>query len=225
MRFDSRVGEVTGRRHASSEDACFAGEYALAVADGVGGAGPAALAASRAAIDAIASLPTRTIGGVVDAIKAVDVSVASLHGATTLCALVITGSSLTVANVGDSRAQRVTGAGLVAVTQDHNDAVRRARDGVSMSEEEERLRRTLLYNFLGSRHATIDLFELAIRVGDRVLISTDGLHDHFASSGIHTAVHPELPLDEAREALLRLVGDAPPDDVTFVLADVCSEPA
>ncbi|MER7914807.1 MULTISPECIES: MerR family transcriptional regulator [unclassified Streptomyces] len=199
------------------QDTLYAGRRLLAVADGFG---PAGLAASGAAVDALRyldeaeSLPVDgelgelgVLGALEDAVRAAGTAVADLAGGTgedgsTLTALLWTGSRLALAHIGDSRAYLLRGGELYRITQDHR---------VSPQD-------LLLYKALtGGADPMPDLRLQEPLPGDRYLLCSDGLTEAVPDARIRellaSAAGPEELVDAALAA-------GAPDNVTCVVADV-----
>lgn len=87
--------------------------------------------------------------------------------ATTIVVAIILGTRLIVANVGDSRAYLIRGGTAHQITRDH-------RQG------ENRLTRSVG----GELNVKVDLFEMNLQPGDRILLCSDGLYRYFNNSEI-----------------------------------------
>lgn len=95
----------------------------------------------------------------------------------TLNACLLLGNTLTVANVGDSRALLLRNNGISKLTSDHS-LVQELVDGGGITEEEafNHPRRNVLTRALGiGPRVEVDSFEYNIVQGDRLLLCTDGL--------------------------------------------------
>ena len=169
----------------------------FAIADGMGGRGGGALAA-RTAIDRLLHAvadhgpPGGTDWPAVMEIVSADVVAAGLHhGIERLgCTLLVAASSgplVTVVHVGDSRAYRLTGraadderpARLDLLTRDHNIRAELLAAGLDVGEYRERgVAPHGLTSYIGlERDALrVDVVDVAVRAGDRLLLCTDGVH-------------------------------------------------
>lgn len=105
-------------------------------------------------------------------------NVISSRMATTMVAAVIRNDTLTVANVGDSRAYVLRGGEIQQVTRDHTIVGEMVRDGV-MTEEEARqssVKNRITRSLGGETGVPVDIFsDIQLEVGDRVLLCSDGL--------------------------------------------------
>ncbi|OIK26826.1 MerR family transcriptional regulator [Streptomyces malaysiense] len=198
----------------ANQDTLYAGRRLLAVADGFG---PAGLAASGAAVEALRyldeaeSLPVAgelgVLGALEDAVRAAGTAVADLAGGTdevgtTLTALLWTGSRLALAHIGDSRVYLLRGGELYRITQDHR---------VSPGD-------LLLSKALGGGADPVPDLRLQEPLpGDRYLLCSDGLTEAVPDARIR-----ELLASSAgpRELVAAALAAGAPDNVTCVVADV-----
>jgi serine/threonine protein phosphatase PrpC len=216
-----------GRVRETNEDAVHAGKQLLAVADGVGGEGGAAAAA--AAIEALKTLEpgagsaiellTQLAGALADAERAIGPG-----AATTLTALLRSGSQLALAHVGDSRAYLVRNDELVQLTADHTWVQSQVDQGkLDLAGAAAHPDRALLTRALGAGEHEADLAVRTTLPGDRYLLCTDGLSAVVDRVQIHTALCAEAAPAQVVQRLLDLALDAgAPDNITIVVADVVS---
>jgi len=195
---DSHVGKV--RR--TNEDSLLVeprlGLYA--VLDGMGGA-KAGEVASRMARDTIrdfvaarrGALPPRQLleqaiaaGGT--AVHRAAKASREHHGmgTTAVACLVTEGKRAVIGHVGDSRAYLLRGGRLQALTRDHTIVEELVARGLLAPEEVARHpHKNVLSRNLGARSETrVDLLELEIQVGDRLLLCSDGLYGYAATEAI-----------------------------------------
>lgn len=169
------------------------------VADGVGGAIRGELA-SEYAVKALLHLyyqsqhlrPAERLAQIIPTIGNEIYTYAQQQGgtqkmATTMVVAIVLGTRLIVANVGDSRAYLIRGGIARQITQDH-------RQG------ENRLTRSVG----GELNVRVDLFELDLQPGDRILLCSDGFHRYFSSSEIAQIVTE----DEPYRVVYRMVEEA-----------------
>jgi protein phosphatase len=136
-----------GLHREDNEDAAYAGDRLLAVADGMGGHAIGEMA-SAAVIDALRPLDTRVPAG--ELLNALDHAVRRADGAlrdmvqadpslegmgTTLTALLWSGSQLGLVHIGDSRAYLVRDGEVFQITQDHTLVQSLLDDGKITAEE------------------------------------------------------------------------------------------
>lgn len=141
---------------------------------------------------------------------------------TTLVAAVIRGNDLTVANVGDSRAYLVRANRLNQITRDHSLVQEQVAAG-AMTEQEAResQHRNIITRALGHRERVdVDIFELRLLAEDRLLLSTDGLHDYVDEDEIVRILMEKHPEDAARELINLALAHDSSDNVSAVVARV-----
>jgi len=98
--------------------------------------------------------------------------------ATTLVAAVLRGMTITVANVGDSRAYLIRDDVAHQITQDHTEAEALVRNGVLTRKEAHysRSKNKLTRSLGGQQDVLVDIFEdIPLLTGDQVLLCSDGL--------------------------------------------------
>ncbi|WP_433688631.1 MerR family transcriptional regulator [Micromonospora carbonacea] len=223
----------TGAARDSNEDAAYADERLLAVADGM--RGPGGAAASTAAIDVLRALEPADVpaadllallaGGVDEAHRAVrGLAVDAHQPVTTLTALLRSGSRVALVHVGDSRAYLLREGELHQLTRDHTyvqslvDAGRLAPEAVAAHPQRAVLVRAL---GAGGEHVEADLALRDSRAGDRYLLCSDGLSAVVDPAAVRDALGGAGGPDEAVERLVALAYAAgAPDNVACVVADV-----
>ena len=215
-----------------NEDAYAARPPLFAVADGLGGH-QAGEVASNIAIETLEDLAPRDAD-----VAALDAAVCAANAAviaaardgkgrigmgTTLTAVVVDGLRLAVAHVGDSRAYLLHDDSLSRITQDHSMVADMIRQG-TLTEEESRYHpnRSVITRALGTDPGvTPDAFELRAAVGDRLLLSTDGLHGQVSDVEIADILRSSGTPAEAARALVDAANTAGGgDNVTVVIVDI-----
>ncbi|MEU8024167.1 MerR family transcriptional regulator [Micromonospora harpali] len=225
-----------GATRDSNEDAAYADERLLAVADGM--RGPGGAAASTAAIDVLRALEPADVpaaellallaDGVDEAHRAVrGLAVDPHQPVTTLTALLRSGSRVALVHVGDSRAYLLREGELHRLTRDHTyvqslvDAGRLAPEAVAAHPQRAVLVRAL---GAGGEHVEADLALRAARAGDRYLLCSDGLSAVVDPAAVREALGGAGGPDEAVDRLVALAYAAgAPDNVACVVADVVAE--
>jgi PPM family protein phosphatase len=139
---------------------------------------------------------------------------------TTLVAAVIKENDLTIANVGDSRAYLVRANRPTQVTQDHSLVAEQVAAGAMTAEEaRESQHRNIITRALGHRERVdIDIFEMRLLPDDRLVLTSDGVHDYVAEESL-----VEIPLgksadDAARELIALAIENQTNDNVSVVVA-------
>ncbi|WP_246227914.1 PP2C family protein-serine/threonine phosphatase [Propioniciclava coleopterorum] len=142
---------------------------------------------------------------------------------TTVCGFVLADDRLAVVNIGDSRAYLVRDGSLHRVTRDHS-WVQSLVDEGRISEEEalEHPHKNLVLKVLnGAAQHEPDLGWLDIRVGDRLMICSDGLCGLVTDAAMAPVLTAGLPRGETIDRLVGLAHAAGGhDNITIVLADV-----
>jgi serine/threonine protein phosphatase PrpC len=196
-----------------------------AVADGVGGhkgGREAAETAVRGFIDGYFAQPetlgvARAAGRALEAVNGwiaaqgrVDQRLAGM--ATTFSALIFSRRSAFVVHVGDSRAYRLNGAGFEQLTTDHT---------LGRGELSHALRRAVGFeDALRADHASY-----ALRVHDRFLLCTDGVHGALRRETLRDLMAERVSPQDAAEKLVAAALEAGADDnVTALVADVIDLP-
>ena len=227
----SAAGCDRGAVREENQDAAYAGDRLLAVADGGGGAGDAA---ATAALDALRTLEpadvpatgllARLAGAVTDVDRAVRTLADPDHQPfTTLTAILRRGSQLALVHVGDSRAYLLRGGELVQLTQDHTwvqtqvDAGKLDRDQAAAHPQ-----RAVLVRALGARGHDVEA-DLALRTalpGDRYLLCSDGLSAVVDRAALLTTLAtPEDPRRTVDQLIAQAHAAGAPDNIACVVAD------
>ncbi|MDD2858706.1 MAG: protein phosphatase 2C domain-containing protein [Candidatus Nanopelagicales bacterium] len=216
-----------------NEDSGYAGPRLLVVADGMGGHAAGELA-SATAVAMLAELdasppadPLTAMADVVDRIGSTlvdlvqeDVEVEGMG--TTVTGIYWLGERIAIVHVGDSRAYLLRDGELVQLTHDHT-YVQTLVDSGQISEEEAAThpRRSLLMRALdGISPVEADLSVREARVGDRLLLCSDGLSGVLTGEEIHTLLATGEPTGCVTRLVDRALEHGAPDNVTVVVADV-----
>jgi len=144
------------------------------------------------------------------------------QGVASLAAIVVAGQHATVGHVGNVRAYLVRDGRIRRLTGDHSVAVARVRSGRMTRQEAQasELRLELTQALGGAGEVDVDLAEVALADGDRLLLCSDGLHDALGEEAMARALdRPDL--DAAADRLMALAHDA--HDRSLVLAQVRSD--
>lgn len=140
---------------------------------------------------------------------------------TTIVGCVLRHGQMTVAHVGDSRLYRLRDGVLLPLTVDHSFVQDQVRLGV-LTEDEARShpQRHLISRSLGTRPTVeVEMRQVGLRDGDRLLLCSDGLYDLVADEDIVAALR--LPLrDGCRELIDRANAAGGSDNITVVLVAV-----
>lgn len=237
-----RAGAATdkGMVRANNQDSQVVIEGRLfAVADGMGGHRGGEVA-SATALEALAggwgdATSSALRAGVVSANEAVFAKASNdpeLRGmGTTLTALALVvgddgNERLAVANVGDSRAYRLTDS-LAQITDDHSLVESLVRQGRLTAEEAvTHPQRNILTRALGIEpQVEVDVWELPAVPGDRFLLCSDGLFNEVEVGVITETLRTLDDPTEAAVELVRLANEGGGrDNITCVVVDIVDGP-
>ncbi len=148
----------------------------------------------------------------------------SLQGmATTAVALLADGAAVSLAHVGDSRAYRYRPERLARLTQDHSWVEEQIRAGLLTPDaaRSHPWRHVVTRAIAGMTDIEVEVVDLALEGGDRLLLCSDGLSSVVADEGIAAVLREDRPPAEAcAELVSRANAAGGPDNVTVVLVDV-----
>ena len=221
----------TGRVRHHNEDRSLASPRVLAVADGMGGA-KAGEVAAQVAVDTVGGLeaPVRAedVRGAVTranrAIRDMASGDADKQGmGTTLTAAMLDAGRLDVVHVGDSRAYLWRDGQLRQVTEDHSVVAELVRRGsITAEEAEQHPHRNVITRALGAEaEVDADVVSTELKVGDVVLLCSDGLSSYVPQATIAEVLAESETLDDAARGLVECANAAGgTDNVTVVLARV-----
>lgn len=142
---------------------------------------------------------------------------------TTITAAVIFGQSVFVGHVGDSRAYLINREGLEKVSRDHSLVGRLVEIGqITPEEAAVHPQRNLIYRSLGTYpNVEVDLYQRPIKIGDWLLLCSDGLTGHLNDDELQEVV---LATPDPHLAARRLVNMANQrggeDNITVVLVNL-----
>ena len=234
-----RSGSATdvGRVRTVNQDLPLEEPNLFAVADGMGGHVGGEVAA-RVAVETLVQAFDRapTVEGLREAFSVANAAVwresqsnAGLRGmGTTLTAMALAAGDggrdvVTLANVGDSRAYIYSGGTLTQVTDDHSLAEERMRHG-EMTEEEAAVhpQRHILTRALGvGPDVDVDMWELGLHSGDRVVLCSDGLSNEVSLDEMAAVLGQNADPGEAARQLVGVANEhGGSDNITVVVVDV-----
>ena len=240
MRF--RVGARTdaGRVREGNEDSYMVHEPLYAVADGMGGHQGGEVASNLAlqALERIAQEPApdgdsfprlaevvREAHQVVLRRASTDPSLAGM-GTTLTAVLAGTGARIHVAHVGDSRAYLLRDGELSQLTRDQT-LVQRLVDEGRITEQEAEIhpQRSILTNALGvDEEVEVDEASYELRVGDRLLLCSDGLSGMVSEEDIRRILEERDDPQDACEALVAAANEAGgQDNITAIILDAVQD--
>lgn len=190
LAFEWATFSLAGRESANQDSIMqpiwVGGSLWTAIADGVGGAA-GGREASSAAINVVKSIvetrPDADMADIFSTVRRRLVEIASENSAlsrlaTTLTVAQFANSKCTVGHVGDTRLYHVRGEGIVTVSKDQTEVQRLIDEGILKADQARRYprRNVLLSSISPSRSYELMLAEAIVRPGDRVILTTDGVH-------------------------------------------------
>lgn len=223
----------------NNQDAGYASQNLIALADGMGGAAAGDVASSvtiahlaqaddvHAVDDLLPTLRHALVAAQQELADRVREDPAISGLGTTCIALMRANNKLAMIHIGDSRAYLLRAETLTQVTHDHT-LVQYLVDHGELSEEEaaHHPKRNVIMRAISHTPESVDLDE-SIREaipGDRWLLCSDGLFGVVSKETIRATLLTYKDIHECAEVLisLALAGGAP-DNVTVVLADVLDD--
>ena len=143
--------------------------------------------------------------------------------ATTAVAALIDGGTATLAHVGDSRAYRLRDEQLERLTRDHSWVEEQVRVGVlsDTAARQHPWRNIVARALSGSEELEVDVQEVSLATGDRLLLCSDGVFTVLNDEQIGEVLRRETDLDSVCHALVQGANDGGgPDNVTAVVLEV-----
>jgi len=150
-------------------------------------------------------------------------------GGATLAAMLFGDDKLAVSNVGDCRAYLLSGGHLSQLTRDHSVVAEQVEQGL-IDEEAARthpLRHVVTRAVTGEVDMAIDVHELAVSLGDRLVLCSDGVHGVLTDVEIARLVSAH---GQSLDAICRAILDETnsrggPDNATTVIVEVAPSDA
>src|SRR5579884_2735776 len=220
----------TGRQRRENEDSAYVRGPVFVVADGMGGA-QAGEVASRIAIETFeqglsgSGTPESRLAELVhDANQRIYDRSRAEHGragmGTTLTAAYLSDRHLCIAHVGDSRAYLLRSGELTRLTQDHSLVDELVRQGkLTEAQAAEHPQRSIITRALGPEpEVEVDTFTYPMKVGDVVLLCSDGLTSMVSEDRVAEVMLAAATLQEAADRLIDEANEAGGrDNITVVL--------
>lgn len=225
-----------GRVRKQNEDSGYASARLLVQADGMGGP-PAGDLASALTVQTMRRLDEPVSGDLVEALAGAvhrandrlservesDPSVEGMG--TTLDAILTDGDRVALAHIGDSRAYLLREGALTQLTNDHTFVQSLVDEGrITLEEARTHPHRSLMLRALDGRsELEPDIALLDVRIGDRIMLCSDGLSG-FLDDGAIARLMGIGTIDSAAVSLVRAALDGGSNDnVTCILAEITDE--
>ena len=138
----------------------------------------------------------------------------------TIVAVAVNDSGVSIANVGDSRIYRVRGGSIEQLTQDHSLVMEQVRRGLITAEEAKRVDyQNIVIRALGAEPTVqADIEDLMAEVGDVLVLCSDGLTRYLEGQQILETVNEATALEYAVDKMVVTARDAGGADNVTVLA-------
>jgi PPM family protein phosphatase len=240
LKLRSVAGSDRGLIRSGNQDAVYAGEWLVGVADGMGGMAAGDLA-SAVTIEAVRVLdvPVPEEALVAALQQGIATAQARIRDAvaedperqgmgTTLTALLLarSGTCLALAHVGDSRAYLLRGGVLKQVTRDDTFVQMLLDQGlISPEEAAHHPRRAVVTQALQGSEVSPSYATMVPRAGDRWLLCSDGLSNVVSADAMAETLGSQPDRDACVRRLIELaLQGGGPDNISVVVADVVAEP-
>jgi serine/threonine protein phosphatase PrpC len=141
---------------------------------------------------------------------------------TTVSALLLSGAYGITAQVGDTRIYCIRGDDVIQLTEDHTLVNWQLREGMLTPDEAARSpHRNVITRAVGNHdYVQVDTQMVSVRIGDRFLICSDGLHGYVKRGEIAAIMAGELPA--VCETLVNLANQrGGRDNITALTVEVC----
>ncbi len=145
----------------------------------------------------------------------------------TIVAALVRGSSLAIANVGDSRIYLIRQGAIQQLTQDHSLVMEQVRRGyITLEQAQQSEMQNIILRALGSEEAVeADIEDLVTLPGDILIMASDGLTRYVPDEDILKIVLGRHGLQQACGELIKRARECGGDDnITCLLVKIVSRP-
>lgn len=142
---------------------------------------------------------------------------------TTVTAALVFGQNVFIGHVGDSRAYLINRDGIEKVSRDHSLVGRLVEIGqITLEEAAIHPQRNLIYRSLGTYpNVEVDLYQRPLKIGDWLLLCSDGLTGHVADEELQEVVINATDPNLAARRLVNLANQrGGEDNITVVLVNL-----
>ncbi|MBO9542583.1 Stp1/IreP family PP2C-type Ser/Thr phosphatase [bacterium] len=142
---------------------------------------------------------------------------------TTVTAALVFGQNVFIGHVGDSRAYLINREGIEKVSRDHSLVGRLVEIGqITLEEAAIHPQRNLIYRSLGTYpNVEVDLYQRPLKIGDWLLLCSDGLTGHVADEELQEVVINTSDPNLAARRLVNLANQrGGEDNITVVLVNL-----
>lgn len=202
----------------SNSDVCLA-----CIADGVGGAArgrDAAQLVTKLFMDTLADNSAAFLHDVIEVANFELLTPSEQGLVTTFSGVLIRGLVLEGVHAGDTRVCVFRGNGIKQLTEDHTEYFRLRKEGRLTYEEGKTYpRKHILENALGSKsNPRIDTFDFTLERGDRILLTTDGVHAILSKSELLDISKKSINVDALVVGITNSIQHMKPNDNYSVIA-------
>lgn len=236
MRISVGAKTDVGRVRSGNEDSYLVAEPMFAVADGMGGHLAGDIASQTAVRVITEAAEADRPGGPSDLVRFVKEANSAiwqkahqdpkLQGMGTTCTLLLVSDAQAwLAHVGDSRAYLLRDGELEQLTEDHTLVQRMVLEGrIQPEEAAHHPQRSIITRALGvDEEVEVDITEVELQEGDRILLCSDGLSSMLEEPAIDSILRANPRPQEAADELIAAANDAGGEDnITVVVLDVGS---
>ncbi|TFH55637.1 PP2C family protein-serine/threonine phosphatase [Glutamicibacter arilaitensis] len=227
-----------GRVRKKNDDSAYAGAYLAVLADGMGGHVGGDVASASTVLDLVHLDHDGTAdpqNALPDEIQAANLVLNELVGAnpklsgmgTTVTSLLLSGDTLHMAHIGDSRAYRLKHGVFEQISKDHTFVQRLVDEGrIKPAEAEVHPHKNVLLRVLGDSDASpeLDVDQFQAEPGERWMLCSDGLTDAVPVPVIEQIIRSTPDMDEAVNDLVAItLKNGAPDNVTVVMFEVVQD--
>jgi len=146
---------------------------------------------------------------------------------TTLVAAVVHEGRVLIANVGDSRAYLIRDGQATQITNDHSWVAEQVKLGtITEDQAQTHAYRNLVTRCLGHRPGMqVDIFEHRLRIGDVLLLCSDGLSNQVSDAELAAVLTEQAPAQAVQTLVDMANQTGGPDNITAVVAQVLDLPS
>jgi serine/threonine protein phosphatase PrpC len=238
LRFAARSD--VGKVRAKNDDSAYTGRYLAVVADGMGGHAGGNIASASTVLDLVhldrAGYDGKAGTELADEIQTANSLLSELVSSnpqfagmgTTVTALLLDGTRLEMAHIGDSRAYRLRDGVFEQASRDHTFVQRLIDEGRLRPEDADvHPHKNVLMRVLGDVDASpeLDLQTFEVQPGERWLLCSDGLNAVISDTTVEEVLSSTPDLQECVDNLVELtLAGGSPDNVTVAVVEVVDDP-
>lgn len=140
---------------------------------------------------------------------------------TVLSIVLIINEKITIYHIGDTRVYLLTERNFIQLTNDHTYVQKLVDKGILSNEmKSEHFRKNIINQALGGKsELTIDIYNGLIEPGQKLLLTTDGIHDYVEKEQIHNILLKTNNLENNINTLINLAKEnGSKDDISGIVA-------